>query len=927
MDSLINILIYKHLMFEKEYQLKYFDENGYKRKICRECGSGFWSLTENEICGDTPCTEYAFIGNPPTKKRYDMGSMRSRFLTFFESKKHSIVKRYPVVARWRDDVFLVNASIYDFQPLVTSGLIKPPANPLVVSQPCIRLTDVDLVGRSGKHLTTFEMMGHHAFNSKNETIYWKEETLKYCNDFFTDALGVNKEKIIYKEHPWFGGGNAGPSLEVIIGGLEVATLVFMNLKEDENGKVNLNNVKYSPLPLNVVDTGYGLERIVWLSNGAPTIYDAIYPEFIRKITESCGISHELKDAKYSKLLSEYAKLSGIIEMDTISKISDLRKNVVKRLKDKGYSITVEELVKTLTPIETIYAIADHSRCLAFMLGDGIVPSNIKEGYLARLIIRRMLRLMNEVKINATLSELVMQQIEMLKDFPELMENSETIIKILDIETGKYKDTIKKGSGIVTRSLEQLDKNTSETLVNLYDTYGIHPTIAKKIAKEHEVEIHVPDAFHSMLAERHSKPEKTQEKKEQKIDQPPTIQLFYDDSYLKEFDAVILYVKGKDVVLDRTVFYPEGGGQPSDMGVLTTKDKIFNVTNVQKIGNAIVHTVDGKINIGEVVHARVDWGRRITLMRHHTATHIILGAARTVLGKHVWQSGAQKGVERSRVDISHYAKITDQELREIELLANLIVMENMPIETTWMERDEAEKKYGFRLYQGGVPPGKKIRVVRIADFDVEACAGTHCKNTSEVGPVKILGCERIQDGVERIEFAAGMPALKNIQKMETTLKNSCSILSVLPDQLPNTVKRFFEEWKSLNKKLDEQKERSANLKVKTIMKDVETVKGVKIVSDVSKSDMDELVALAKTLIKEENMAVVLGSDKNGGKIVISRSENVDIDCSSIIKDAVKLIGGRGGGSKDFAQGGGPLEGNISDAIKIAKKKIREVLGGK
>jgi len=911
-------------MFEEEYKLCYFDEKGYERRICKKCGSAFWGLTDNEICGDTPCAEYSFIGAPPTNKKYDIDQMRGTFLTFFESKKHTVVKRYPVVARWRDDVFLVNASIYDFQPFVTSGLIKPPANPLVVSQPCIRLTDVDLVGRSGKHLTTFEMMGHHAFNSKEKTVYWKEETVKYCNDFFTKILGVDRKKITYKEHPWFGGGNAGPSLEVIIDGLEVATLVFMNLKEDENGKTVLNNTNYSPLALNVVDTGYGLERMAWLSNGAPTIYDAVYPEFVRKISERCGIPHDIGDEKYSVLLSEYSKLAGTIDMGTGSKISDLRKNVMKRLRDRGYSITAEELVKTLSQIGMVYAIADHSRCLAFMLGDGIVPSNIKAGYLARLIIRKTLRLMGELKINATLGEIVAQHIETMKNFPELKENVETIIKILDIETEKYDDTVKRGARIVEKSVEKLRENTSETLINLYDTYGIHPTIAQKIAVEKGVEFQIPETFHSMLAEKHSKPEKNQEKKEEKIDQPDTIMLFYDDPYLKEFDAVVLYVKGKDIVLDRTAFYPEGGGQPFDTGVLTTKDKRFNITNVQKIGNVIVHTMDGKINIGEVVHGRIDWGRRITLMRHHTATHIILGAARNVLGKHVWQSGAQKGVERSRVDISHYTKITEQELREIELLANIAVMENMPIETTWMERNEAEKKYGFRLYQGGVPPGEKIRVVRTADFDVEACAGTHCKNTSEVGPVKILGCERIQDGVERIEFAAGMPALKNIQKMETTLKNSCSILSVLPDQLPDTVKRFFEEWKSLNKKLDEQKEYSAGLKVKNVVKDAETVKGVKIVSDVSKSDMDELVALAKTLIKEENMVVVLGSDKNGGKIVISRSKNVDIDCSLILKDAVKLICGRGGGSKDFAQGGGPLEGNISDAIKIAKKKIKEVL---
>ena len=912
-------------MFEKEYRLNYFRENGYKRKICRKCKSAFWSLTEQDICNDIPCTEYSFIGNPPTKKRYDIESMRSRFLTFFEEKKHTIVKRYPVVARWRKDVFLVNASIYDFQPFVTSGLMKPPANPLVVSQPCIRLTDVDLVGRSGKHLTTFEMMGHHAFNSKNKEVYWKEDTLKYCNDFFTKVLDIDRERITYKEHPWFGGGNAGPSLEVIIDGLEVATLVFMNLKEDEKGKTVLNNVGYSPLALNVVDTGYGLERMVWLSNGTPTIYDAIYPDFIRKISENCNISHDLEDEKYLNLLSEYAKLAGTIDLTT--DMSDLRKNVVKRLKEKGYNITVEQLCKTLKPAENIYAIADHSRCLSFMLGDGIVPSNIKAGYLARLIIRRTLRLMNEINMEKALSEIVAEQTKTMKEFPDLKENLDTIIKILDIETGKYNETVKKGSGIVKRSIKSLKEKTPETLINLYDTYGIHPTLVQSIAKENNVNIKIPDNFHSMLVEIHSKIEKTEIKKEEKIDQPDTLELFYDDPYLKEFDAVVLYASGKNVVLDRTAFYPEGGGQPSDTGVLTTKDKIFNVADAQKTGNVIVHKIDGELHVGEVVHGRIDWNRRINLMRHHTATHLILGASRSILGKHVWQSGAQKGVESSRVDISHFAKLTQEEIREIELLANMMVMEGIPVETAWMERGDAEKKYGFRLYQGGVPPGKKIRVVRISDFDVEACAGTHCKNTSEVGPVKILGCERIQDGVERIEFASGIPAIKNIQKMETTLKDSCSVLSVLPDRLPKTVKRFFEEWKELNKKLEQQMELFASAKVESLIKKAETINNVKIVSEISKSDIDELVALAKTLIKEENVIAVLGSDKNGGKIVIARSKNVNIDCSSIIKDAAKIIGGKGGGSKDFAQGGGNLEGNLPNAIKLAKKKIKESLKAK
>ena len=207
-------------------------------------------------------------------------AMRETFLNFFEEREHTRVNPYPVLARWRDDIHLTIASIADFQPHVTSGEVEPPANPLTISQPCIRLTDVDAVGRSGRHLTTFEMMAHHVFNRPDEgrMYYWMEECVRFCHDLLTDALGIDANEITYVENPWCGGGNAGAAVEVIVGGLELATLVFMNMEEHPEGDVELKGDRYREMPLQIIDTGYGLERFCWAAAGTPTIYESIYPE-------------------------------------------------------------------------------------------------------------------------------------------------------------------------------------------------------------------------------------------------------------------------------------------------------------------------------------------------------------------------------------------------------------------------------------------------------------------------------------------------------------------------------------------------------------------------------------------------------------------------------------------------------------------------
>ena len=224
-------------------QLEFFSEGGFQRQRCRACGSHFWALEKQPLCGDAPCVEYSFLGAPLFDQPLGLAEMREAFLAFFEARDHTRVERAPVVARWRDDIYLTIASIAVFQPHVTSGLARPPANPLAISQPCIRLNDLESVGRSGRHLTTFEMMAHHAFNSNDDEIYWQDRTVELCHELYT-GLGVSPDALTYKENPWVGGGNGGEALEVLAGGLELATLVFMDLIDDPQGDIELKGGRF-----------------------------------------------------------------------------------------------------------------------------------------------------------------------------------------------------------------------------------------------------------------------------------------------------------------------------------------------------------------------------------------------------------------------------------------------------------------------------------------------------------------------------------------------------------------------------------------------------------------------------------------------------------------------------------------------------------
>ncbi len=909
----------------EEFALPYFREIGFIRRKCPSCKSNYWAAPDQTTCGEVPCAPYSFIGNPPTKQRYSLAEMRIQFMDYFATRGHTRIKPYPIVARWRNDVYLVGASIYDFQPYVTEGTMPPPANPLVISQPCIRFTDIESVGAAGRHMSIFEMGGAHAFNYPNKEIYWKDQTVSYHHKLLTDVMGVPSESITYKEHFWSGGGNAGPDLEGIVSGLEISTLVFMQYK--------VQGEELMALPIRTVDTGYGMERWAWLSQGSPSGFHAVYGPLLAQVMELAKVDLD------ENTLSSLTRAAGIYGAGSrAAREAYIEATALETGRNKD---AFRSIVQTL---EGAFAITDHTKAISFLLAEGVVPSNVGEGYLTRLIIRRAARLARQLGIPHELPGIIEGQIKMWSgEFHLLREMRREILDGLQIEVEKYEETISKGSEVVLRLSKELSsqgirKIPTDQLVLLYDSQGLAPEIVQESAEKVGVEVEVPENFLTLVAERHSKPTTSLEASssepewEAKVkDLPGTRALYYDDAYQTGFQAKILArVAENAVVLDQTCFYPEGGGQPGDHGELRFGDRKLKVTNVQKIGNTIVHFLDQPIDQEiDLVEGEVDWQRRVNLMRHHTGTHALIGAARRVLGEHVWQAGAQKEVESSRLDITHYREITPKERERIERLVNQVILRDLPVQVAWMAREKAEAKYGYRLYQGGAVPGSKIRVVRIQGWDAEACGGTHCKRTGELGVFKIEKAGKLQDGVERIIFSAGEPALKRINQQSEALAKASELLKTTPEKLPESIKTIVAERDSLERELERVHAKTTESHVKQLAKKAIALGTVRLVlSKTAKRKGIDAVEVANRLKESDpNIIAVIFEVSERVQVVAAAGDQAvkaGVNAGQIVSEASKLLGGGGGGRPFFATGGGSSKDKVDEAIKAAEQVVTKQL---
>ena len=940
--------------------LQVFHDNGYTRRQCRVTELWFWSSDPSrDTCGDTEVDEYTFIGAPIIDGFSQLGrdlkdAMREQFIGFFEQREHTRVEPYPVLARWRDDIHLTIASIADFQPHVTSGAVEPPANPLTISQPCIRLNDIDAVGRSGRHLTTFEMMAHHVFNRPDEgkMYYWMEECVKHCHDLLCITFGIDPAEITYVENPWSGGGNAGAAVEVIVGGLELATLVFMNLEEHEDGDIEIKGVKYTEMPLQIIDTGYGLERFCWAAAGTPTIYESIYPESVAWLKEQAGFSAEMFDMTQSdldSLLGEMSRLFGIMNIEVGSDGDRMREVFLTRLGERGHSIDSEMFAAITEPLSKIYAIPDHMHALANMLGDGLVPSNAKAGYLARMIARRVLRMRDDLGLEVSLSDLALQHLEVNYSTDRMKQTQEGLVTILKGEEERYDEMLRKGMQVVKTAIKDIAKDSTELpdeiLFTINDSHGIAPDLVMNIANDLGWKnLVLRTGFNAEMAERHAAMAKAAAKAitakplvEKVPELPATVALYYEDVSSQNFEASVLAclpLVGEDlpegathgIVLDRTCFYPEGGGQEGDYGSLTCDSASHSILDTQKVGELVVHLSSGPFEVGDMVHGELDWSRRRQLMDHHTAVHIVGGAARRLLGPHIYQAGANKSVESARLDITHHRRLTRSDLDQIEALANEVVQNVSRTEKLTLDRKDADRKFGFDLYQGGAPKGSDIRILRIADHDIQACGGTHHDEPGRIGQIRIVRSNAVQDGVERLHIVAGQAAMEHARNQEAILRNASDVFQVPVDELPATANRFFAEWKEQRKRIENLEAEIVRLRTSGGGDDMAEVDGVRVVIMEVDGDLKQMTKMLKelTLDNSKPTLAVLGSTEGGGKLMVATTEGTiaseKYNAVDILRGISSHINGGGGGRPTFAQGGGSNPDGLPDALEAAKQLI-------
>lgn len=886
---------------ERYYKVSLFEKEGFVRKSCLKCKRFFWTIDlAQSFCPEDAENNYSFIGNPPTKKRFDYVQAWKEVESFFVENGHTSVSRYPVVCRWRDDLYFTIASIVDFQRVMGSKVIfEFPANPLVVPQTCLRFKDIESVGVTGRHFSSFCMIGQHSI--PNSQGYWKDKCVELDFRLLTEKFGVDKREVVFVEDVWAGGGSFGSSLEYFVRGLELGNAVFTEFQGD------LTN--YSVLDQKIIDMGAGLERFAWLTMGTPTAYDCCFGPITKNLIEKMGI-----DAKVEMLSSYFTAISK-----NLGESKDLVTVRKKATKIAGIDDTTFN--KVIVPLEGIYLIADHLRTLVFAISDGALPSNVGGGYNLRMILRRAVATMDRLGWNLDLRELADMHIDYLKStYPELEETRNDVKTIIGIERERYSESKTRMKSIANAIKSQDKKLTVDDLIRLYESDGITPDFLKEL----QIISEIPSTFYERLSELHQS-EKVEKKEELTLDGILDTDLLYYKEDPSEFDAKVLKVVNKKlVILDRTAFYPRGGGQEPDHGRIGP----FDVIDVSKHGNIVAHEVKGGApKEGERVSCAIDVSRRYGITRHHTSTHILNSSARYTLGSWVWQHSAFKEKDYGRLDITHHSNLSEEDIIKIEELANLTIRRNLPITINEYERGQAEQKFGFRIYQGGVVPVKSVRIVNIDGFDVEACGGTHVKKTGEIGLVKITKAERIQDGVVRMEFVSGDAAIKYIQDQEKKILQIVRTLGSSREKLIESFENAMKDSDSAKRRLKQLLKRISLPAAKSAIGEAKNLGKIKLYTTVDE-ELDEEFHIAvgeqatkldlsliycALILKNEVIKVIVFAGSEAAKIK---------GAGNLVKDVSKVLGGSGGGTNVFGQGGGKDIIRIKDALLFVEQSILE-----
>ena len=883
---------------QRYYNVNLFEDQGFERKSCNVCSRFFWTLDSERVkCPDHSNDTYSFIGDPPTSKRFDYTQSWKEVESFFVKNNHTSINRYPVVCRWRDDLYFTIASIVDFQRVMGSKVVfEFPANPLVVPQTCLRFKDLENVGVTGRHFSSFCMIGQHSI--PNENGYWKDECVNLDFNLLTQQFGIAKKEITFVEDVWEGGGSFGSSLEYFVRGLELGNAVFTEFQGD------LSN--YKTLDQRIIDMGAGLERFAWITMGTPTAYDCCFGPITQKLIQKTGI-----DTDSSVLVPYFTEIAKNLEL--YDDLSQVRKNAIKTT-----GLSDEQINRIITPLEGIYLIIDHIRTLIFAISDGALPSNVGGGYNLRIMLRRIVSTMDRLKLKFDLDQIIDIQIDYLKNtYPELEKTREDVKEIISIETGRYDSSKQRMQKIVSK----LDKEPKvEDLITLYESDGVTP----EYLKEMKVISEIPSTFYAKLSDLHQSKKQKEQVNLPLEGIPDTELLFYGDDP-REFDAKVLKSFENFVILDKTAFYARGGGQEPDQGDIGGQE----IIDITKHGNIVVHEIKGNIpKEGDTVSCTVDAKRRDGITKNHTSTHIINTSARSVLGSWVWQHSAFKEEDHARLDITHHSALTNDDVKKIEDTANSIIGKSIPVKIENFDRGTAEQKYGFRIYQGGVVPVKSVRIVSIGDLDIEACGGTHVANTSDIEQIKITKTKRIQDGVVRIEFVSGDSAKEFVKKKEQDSESKEKEEKLKEQEKGKRIEQrqlAKERIPVIAKSLLECKQ--GTITVDNITMELASSGKANFCYSTSENYDDVFhIGLGEVLCKADPKLVYCGLFEQGEKIrvIVYAGENISKEKSAgeIVKSISQILGGAGGGSPKFAQGGGIYKSKKEDAIKNAKSMINE-----
>ena len=847
--------------------------------------------------------------------------LRSAFTTFFEKRGHEVVPSASLIPH-DDTILFTNAGMVPFKNYFL-GIENPPYRRATTVQKCVRAggkhNDLDEVGRTSRHLTFFEMMGNFSFGD-----YFKEEAIPLAWEFFTDVLQLDPERLWVTVHHtdeeaaqiweqkvgvppdriqrlgednWWrmaDTGPNGPCSEIFWdkgekygppGGpenpasderyIEIWNLVFMQFDQQSDGE-------QIPLPRPSIDTGAGLERVLSVMQNVDAVWEL--DEFQTLLEAAEAITGVAKDSENSTLVS-------------------------------------------------LQILVDHARSSSFLISDGVIPSNEDRGYVLRRIVRRAVRHAYLLGVEKPImSELADAVITLMDDaYPDLAENKNLIKDSLQREEEGFRRTLSAGMKILEGHLSEVNENESlsgEVAFQLHDTYGFPMELTQEIAAERKIAINLEQFNDAMALQRErgkadlslkgnsTIPDSVLQKAVEKL--PATSFKGYIEH---ETTSKVLYLDNDFVVLDKTPFYAEAGGQVGDTGTITNENGTLVIGNTTAMPSGhYLHTVErvnGAIKTGDVVTAMIDSKRRLEIQRHHTGTHLLHWALRTVLGDHVKQQGSWVGPERLRFDFSHFASLTKEEIEQIEDLVNKEVFSGSSVEIVETTMKDAKELGALAFF--GDKYGDNVRVLKAGEHSVELCGGTHVHNLSDIGPIKILSEGSIGSNIRRIEAISGLGTIGLIRSQQNLIEEASTNLGVPSSSLIEGVAKKNREIEELMLELGGLRTSVLKNSLSTLLDQAQDGIIAEQIDGVGRNDMRDLIG---SLCGSEGIkAVILGVALDSGGVALAAGvpPGSKLDASELIAESTKLIKGGGGKGKEFAMAGGKDSAALAKAIHLARQK--------